>query len=1335
MSALSHKELREIIQAALGSFTALPLSAAAKNLFGVLGYTSPRDESILRISTVDDFLGWLAGAGKLDLLSAKDQNDLCSVLTGLHFLFQLTDDEIKAAIDPTQASLFDSGTTVDGSRIHSYLIFAAQLAADAPHTRTALVRLVRLINKPLPMPALILFRQDDLLTLAVINRRLHKREQAKDVLEKVTLIKDINCRAPHRAHREILGDLALLQLHRKYGFTNFVELHQAWQKTLDTTELNERFFQDIANWYLWAIKTVKYPNPHHLTEQHNHSLNVIRLLTRLIFCWFLKEKKLLPEALFDPAELAKILVKSPLKQGDGDQSSYYKAILQNLFFATLNTDMNKDVPGSRRFITDRKSAAGVSEGYSVPTVLRYKQLFQEKEKAICHFEDIPFLNGGLFECLDTFETVDGRNVETRIDGFSSTFSKQPVVPDELFFSEETIIDLSGDSGSPKYANTKVKGLICILEKYKFTIEENTPVEEEIALDPELLGKVFENLLANYNPGAQITARKQTGSFYTPREIVNYMVDESLLRYLEDRLIDFHKAGGNGNPSRAPINISVQKSGQLNPKEKKTLHDKLRHLLAYTEEGHLFKDGKGEDTSQVDALIDAVNDCKILDPACGSGAFPMGILHKMVFILAKLDPFNTKWKQVQLDKAGRDRERAEKMEDEEIRRHTLENIEQRIQAIEEAFGSNRHELDYTRKLFLIENCIYGVDIQNIAVQIAKLRFFISLVVDQKVMDDHPNRNILALPNLETKFVAANTLIGIDKPKKLQELQLGSDKVYAVEDELKSLRQKLFYTRKYTEKKKLRQAEKAKREELKMALIESHYSTQSAGMIAGWNPFDPVQAAEFFDIETMFNLQDGFDVVIGNPPYARVQTLQQTQPASVAYFKKHYLSAKGSFDIYILFVEKGFQLLQHRGILSYILPHKFFQAKFGEPIRRFLSREKSLYQVVRFGAEQVFEESSTYTCLLFLTRNPNDSLDLFEVKSLENPVEILAAIQIGMQQPGYQKAVIPAPKDSEWIFTTDHTAAILQKLKQQSHTLGDITRKIFQGIATSADNIYVLKMREWKAATVRCFSPVLKREVEIERGLVKPFLMGKNVHRYQPPTPENVVVFPYNIVDGRATLMTPECIKKHFPLGWQYLLENREALEGRERGRFKEDWYAFSRPQNMTEFAAVKLMTPEIARGGQMTLDEKGEMYHTTKVYSFVFSINVKDNLKYFLGVLNSKILWFFLSSTGYVLRGGYFTFKTDYLNPFPIPCSLSKNPPTKAQHDLIVRFVEQILAAKRHNPDAFTLPLEAQIDGLVAHLYSLTEEEFSLILAQLSLPDPERVAAANAYRDIERGLIK
>ena len=243
--------------------------------------------------------------------------------------------------------------------------------------------------------------------------------------------------------------------------------------------------------------------------------------------------------------------------------------------------------------------------------------------------------------------------------------------------------------------------------------ENTPVEEEIALDPELLGRVFENLLASYNPETQTTARKQTGSFYTPREIVNYMVDESLKAYLKQKLED--ETGIKPEDAEAGLEI----------------------LFTYTEKEHAFT------AKESKVLIAAIDNCKILDPACGSGAFPMGVLHKLVHILHKLDPQNEKWKERQIS-------RARQLDDPAIREKTIEDIES-------AFANN--ELDYGRKLYLIENCIYGVDIQPIAVQIAKLRFFISLVVDQKKNSSRKNLGILSLPNLETKFVAANTLIGL------------------------------------------------------------------------------------------------------------------------------------------------------------------------------------------------------------------------------------------------------------------------------------------------------------------------------------------------------------------------------------------------------------------------------------------------------------------------------------------------------------------------------------------------------------------------------------------------
>ena len=406
---------------------------------------------------------------------------------------------------------FDSMKKLDNKRIESYVVLAVELNKDS-YTRTELSQATREINKLFPMPALVLFKCGEALTLAVIVRRLHKRDTSKDVLEMVSLIRDVSSVSPHRAHVEILFDLSLPQLVEKYEAHNFVELHEAWRQTLDSSELNKRFYQEMAHWYYWALGKVKFPKGAGKSEEVRNPLSLIRLLTRLIFVWFIKEKGLVPDQLFDRRKLEGVV-----KFGKPSETIYYKAILQNLFFATLNTEMGDD-----REWRNQPKKGGLASDYMVHNKYRYADYFVNPAQSLELFANIPFLNGGLFECLDKSE-------EERVDGFSERPDNELRLPDELFFSTEHAEDLSKAYGDERHDHDKVRGLIDILQRYKFTVNENTPIEEEVALDPELLGKVFENLLAEYNPETGTTARKQTGSFYTPREIVNYMVDESLMR--------------------------------------------------------------------------------------------------------------------------------------------------------------------------------------------------------------------------------------------------------------------------------------------------------------------------------------------------------------------------------------------------------------------------------------------------------------------------------------------------------------------------------------------------------------------------------------------------------------------------------------------------------------------------------------------------------------------------------------------------------------------------------------------------------------------------------------
>ncbi|MCX7905993.1 MAG: hypothetical protein N2561_00430 [Bacteroidetes bacterium] len=458
------------------------------------------------------------------------------------------------------------------------------------------------------------------------------------------------------------------------------KLHEAFS----VEAVTKQFYQEIANWYFWARDHVVFPMPQSERNPDAYiSQSLIRLITRLIFCWFVKQMGLIPRELFDLRTLATLL-KDGAKLPNSKDTIFYKAILQNLFFATLNQEI-----GKRGFRKRNKHPRGRDPHHGITNLYRYEDYFTDPKEFLRLVERIPFLNGGLFECLDRVE--EG----IRIDGFSDHPKNPLSVPDFLFFSEERTVDLSAAYGEAKYKRATVRGLIHIFNRYNFTVTEATPLDQEVALDPEMAGKIFENLLAAYNPKTATTARKATGSYYTPREIVDYMVDEALIAYLETALSSrkpqIHTDETQMNNSRTSIRENLCPSVANNPFEQK-----LRHLLAYNDEPHQFS------PAEVDTLIAAIDNLKALDPACGSGAFPMGLLHKLVHILGKLDPRNERWKQRQIARVQEAIRAAEKIEDAAIRERTLKDLEHQIASIKDAFA--RGELDYGRKLYLIENCI-------------------------------------------------------------------------------------------------------------------------------------------------------------------------------------------------------------------------------------------------------------------------------------------------------------------------------------------------------------------------------------------------------------------------------------------------------------------------------------------------------------------------------------------------------------------------------------------------------------------------------------------------------
>lgn len=810
------------LRTALASFQKRPLGEASAGLLLSLGYKS--DKTADFGSKPDQFVAAVEEATHSTFSCDKAH---VSRWKQCAFLFQLTNDEIPSLAMGQQALSID--TKLARSLIESFVFLAIELQGEN-WSRTDLAAIARELNRRFPMPALVIFKHGDLISLVVIDRRANKHDTSRDVINsRITVIKDVRINNPHRAHLDILAGLALENLSEKPRPTNFRELYDAWIVALSTQALNKLFYTQLASWYFWAVKQVAFPQGGGENVSRRNSVAVIRLLTRLIFAWFIKEKGLIPENLFDPVQLKTLLKSDPAM--NGEDSTYYLAILQNLFFATLNVEMGAD----RKWAAD---GGGMKGDRLIHSLYRHKELFRDPDHVLKeYFSQIPFLNGGLFECLDreltardfqrnpelkTLAVKEGNGYVLRVDGFSRRKDAQPIVPNKIFFGGEAGADLNADLGT-KGKHLDVYGLIDIFSRYKFTVDENTPVEEEVALDPELLGKVFENLLASYNEDTQATARKQSGSFYTPREVVDYMVDEALIAHFE-HAVGASQAGSVGKgkamptrpvnefldfgnpPGELPLAVIPTKTGSQSspfPLAGEGLYEgeietRLRSLFTYADTPHGFTEAK------VKILIASIEKLKILDPACGSGAFLMGVLHKLVHILRKLDPNNILWKTQNRAPLAAQLAEAKKIRDPSLHDAKMEEAESALIKFDRDFANSKHA-DYTRKLYLIEKCIHGVDIQPIAVQIAKLRFFIALMVSQAIDKSRENCGITALPNLETKIVAADSLtpIGEVKSGMTESYQIGQDAFKAIEADLHDASERYFSARTTRTKRKYRE----------------------------------------------------------------------------------------------------------------------------------------------------------------------------------------------------------------------------------------------------------------------------------------------------------------------------------------------------------------------------------------------------------------------------------------------------------------------------------------------------------------------------------------------------
>lgn len=1034
--------------------------------------------------------------------------------------------------------------------------------------------------------------------------------------------------------------------------------------------LTKEFYQELSDWYAWAIKIIRFPNNIDDKEDDDKFNNegAIRLITRLIFVWFLKQRNLIPNEFFDENYLREKLIKDfkPYQMDgllhDRGEVKYYTAILQNLFFAMLNcpiTSEGSEELSERHFRKLNEQGKPSRSDYDNNKLMRYESYFKDPQLFVnLANRTVPFLNGGLFDCLDE------KDKGIYYDGFSDSERslKSLYLPDFLFFSPKTDVDLSVWYNDKKKKKVTVRGIIRILKRYNFTIEENTPFDQEVSLDPELLGKVFENLLASYNPETQTTARKQTGSFYTPREIVQYMVDESLVAHLK-RTVD------------------------------EELEPQFRQLMQYTDDEVNLTD------EQRKQIMQSLYNCKVLDPACGSGAFPMGMLQQMVHILSRIDPGNTQWREMMLDMAADQTSEVD-------RTASSEYLEIKADIIR-SFDENVNRPDYARKLYLIENCIYGVDIQSIAIQISKLRFFISLIVDQKTNNNPAdNFGIRPLPNLEAKFVAANTLIPLTK----NEGELGrTPAVIAIENNLKEANHKIFRAKSIKTKRRWKDRLKELRKDLATQLANDGFlSADAANQLASWDMFDQNASASFFDVEWMFGVKDGFDIVIGNPPYLRVQGIRNAHPQLADYLANNYKSATGKFDLYVSFIERGLSLTIPLGILNFIMPTKWTNSDYGIGIRRIILQEKISVKMINFSSFQVFN-ASTYTGLQWFFKNCNSELEYLQMsKNATTAIELSLFLQ-NIQQNNYIHYSLNKFSEKPWKLSSDKSSSVILDKFEKMTKLNAILDYISQGVVSTGDDIFIMQ-GTFKDNYFVGYSNEIKREVLIEKNLMKPLLKGEDVKQYTQLSPTHYIIYPHHLVKGKTVPYTEKEMQNFFPQAYAYLLQFKEKLT-EKKIKYKTNplyWYSLHRSREISMFENKKIITPEISLGCNMTLDEIG-LYHNTKCYTIQPNYKNKQNIYTLLGILNSKLFWFYLVNTGYILRGGFFTFKTKYIENFPIPLFNS-------QATSIEIFVKKILDS---TDDEERMKILTQIDILVYHLYELSYDEILIV-------DPETPITRDEY---------
>jgi hypothetical protein len=782
-------------------------------------------------------------------------------------------------------------------------------------------------------------------------------------------------------------------------------------------------------------------------------------------------------------------------------------------------------------------------------------------------------------------------------------------------------------------------------------------------------------------------RKLTGSYYTPEYIVSYIVENSIQQYL----------------------VKIDQ-------DLEALTDKLvkAHKLAIDDKERLSIE-EFADSETLSFLNKRIFQIKVLDPAMGSGHFLVNVAYYLTnYIVESLN--STEWTNGAI---------------------------------------NTSPLWWRRQV--VEKCIFGVDLNELATELAKLSLWLITADNKKPLTflNHHLRTGNSL--LGTKL---DNLVVLPKDGQIDNLKKFQTTLYyqtfrrdfiprvlkleyvmdSSTDEIEDIEKKKdSFIERATLEKNLKivadtwlstffgydiggasyQGLLNKASELKEVphdeRVEEIASAKKNSFFHWWLEFPEV----FF---SSIEVTSGFDIVIGNPPYIRIQALEEKQ---VRFFASTYGAATGNYDIYALFVERAFSLLKEGGILGFILPSKFINSDYGAGLRKSISANKSLSKIVDLKDFQVFEGASTYTCLLFLKKAKNDKFDYLEIKDKNTIAES------GFFEPTiFKKSEQEMPTNEQsWVFVSDDYAKIINKIKKTNLRLGDISKNIFQGLITGADKLYFVNRVATQEEDLNGLTKIRNnydsKEFFVETTILRKLLKGKEIHRWQVDWENMFIIYPYFVRNNNARLITTDELKTQFPKAYTYFLNYEIQLRQRENNRFKNEtnWHQFGRLQNIDKFEQPKILTQVLASKNNFTYDEKGNYYFVgggnAGGYGIVLENAYSQDYYWVLCLLNSRVLEFYLKRISTPFQSGFFSYGKRFIEQLPIivPSQTDKDKLSELATKQLSRIKSistyKISGADRLKNDQEMQQVDQEIDNLVYRIYGINESERQIIETSLN----------------------